>query len=75
MQEELPSEDIPYILIVEEIIMPLIEYKEASIINITIKSCEDNVFKWLIEHNHRFLGTNRVENHHSFRSSMSQVGH
>ena len=44
MQEELPSEEIPYILKVEEIIMPLIEYKEASIMNLMIKSCEDNVF-------------------------------
>ena len=74
VQEELPSEVIPYILKVEEIIMPLIEYKEASIINITIKSCEENVFKWLIEYNHRFLGTDRRENHHSFHSSMSQDG-
>ena len=37
VQEELPSEDIPYILKVEEMIMSLIEYKEASIMNITIK--------------------------------------
>ena len=74
VKEELPSEVIPYILKVEEIIMPLIEYKEASIMNITIKSCEENVFKWLIEHNHLFLGTYRRENHHSFHSSMSQNG-
>ena len=33
--------------------MLVIEYKEASIMNITIKSCEDNVFKWLIKHNNR----------------------
>ena len=54
--------------------MPLIEYKEASIMNITIKSCEDNVFKQPIEHNHQFLGTDGGENHHYFHSSMSQAG-
>ena len=73
MQEELPSEGIPYILKVEEIIMPLNEYNEASIKKIMIKSCEENVFKWLIEHNHKLLGTDGGENHHSFHSSMSKA--
>ena len=54
--------------------MSLIEYNEASIKNIMIKSCEENVFKWLIEPNHQLLGMDGGENHHSFHNSMSQDG-
>ena len=35
VHEELPSEDTQHILEVEEVIISLIEYKEASIVNIT----------------------------------------
>ena len=45
VQEELPSEDIPYILEVEEVIMALIEYKEASVENITITSFKENALE------------------------------
>ena len=47
VQEEMLSEDIPYIFEVEEVIIPLIEYKEASIVNITITSFEEDVLKLL----------------------------
>ena len=43
VQEKLLSEGIPYILEVEKIIVPLIEYKKASIVNITITSFEEDV--------------------------------
>ena len=52
VHEELPSEDIPYILEVEEPIVSFHEIKEASIVNKTIKSFQDKVFKLLIEHNY-----------------------
>ena len=55
-QEELISEDIPYILEVEEIIIPLIEYKEASIVNITVTSFEEDVLKLLNGKYYSFLG-------------------
>ena len=45
VQEELPSENIPYIFEVEEVIIPLIEYKGASILNIKITSFEEDVLK------------------------------
>ena len=74
VQEELPSEDVSYILEMEEVIMPLIEYKKASIVKIVITLFEDYVLKLLIEHNYQFLGTNGGEYHHSLRSLMSQAG-
>ena len=52
VQKELPSEDIPYILEVEEPIVSFHEIKEASNANKTIKSFQDKVFKLLIEHNY-----------------------
>ena len=48
VQEELPSEDIPYILEGEEPIVSFHEIKEASIVNKAIKSIQDKVFKLLI---------------------------
>ena len=74
MQEKLPSEDIPYILEVEEVIMPLIEYKEASIFKIMITSFEENVLKLLNVQYYWFLGMDRGGHHHSYRSSMSLAG-
>ena len=55
VQEELPSEDIPYILEVEEVIIPLIGYKEASIVNIMITSFEEDVLKLLNGQYYSFL--------------------
>ena len=52
VQEELPSEGIPYILEVEEPIVSFHKIKEASIVNKMIKSFEDKAFKLLIEHNY-----------------------
>ena len=48
MQEEFSSEDIPYILEVEELIVSCHEIKEASIAKKMIKSFQDNLFKLLI---------------------------
>ena len=69
MQEEFPSEDIPYILEVEELIVSFHEIKEASIANKMIKSFEDKVFKLLIEHNYRLLENDGGKNHQPIRSS------
>ena len=74
VQEELPSEDVSYILEMEEVIMPLIEYKKASIVKIVITLFEDYVIKLKIEHNYQFLETNGGGYHHSLRSLMSQAG-
>ena len=68
VREELLSEDIPNILEVEEVIIPLIEYKEASIVNITITSFEENVLKLLNGQNYYFLGKDGDKNHQVFYS-------
>ena len=66
--EELSSEDIPYILEVEEPIVSFHEIKEASIANKMIKLFQDNVFKLLIEHNYRLLEKDGGKNHQPIRS-------
>ena len=63
MQKELSSEDIPYILEVEEPIVSFHEIKEASIVNKNIKSFQEKVFKFPIEHNYRLLGKDGCKNH------------
>ena len=68
VQEEFRSEDIPYILEVEEPIVSFHEIKEASIVNKTIKSFEDHVFKLLNEHNYRLLYKDGSKNHQAIRS-------
>ena len=68
MQEELPSEDIPFILEVKEPIVSFHEIKEASIVNKTIKSFEDNVFKFLIKHNYCLLEKDGGKNHQPIHS-------
>ena len=45
VQEELPSEDIPYILAVEEPVVSRDEIEGTSIVDIAIKSFEEDVFK------------------------------
>ena len=68
VQEELPSEDIPYILEVEEPIVSFHEIKKASIVNKTIISFKDKVFKLLIEHDYCLLKKNGGKNHQPIRS-------
>ena len=74
VQEELLSEDIPYILEVEEVIIPLIEYKEASIMNITITSFEEDVLKLLNGQYYSFLGKDGDNNPQVFCSWESPAG-
>ena len=68
VQEELSSEEIPYILEVEEPIVSFHEIKESSIANKTIKSFQDKVFKLLIEHNYRLFENDGGKNHQPIRS-------
>ena len=68
VQEKLSSEDIPYILEVEEPIVSFHEIKEAFIANKTIKSIQDKVFKLLIEHNYRLLEKDGGKNHQPIHS-------
>ena len=68
VEEELPSEDISYILDVEEPIVSFHEIKEASIANKTIKSFEDKVFMLLIEHSYHLLEKDGSKNHQPISS-------
>ena len=68
VQEKLSSEDIPYILEVEEPIVSFHEIKEAFIANKTIKSIQDKVFKLLIEHNYHLLEKDGGKNHQPIHS-------
>ena len=68
VQEEFPSEDMLYLLEVQESIVSFHEIKEASIANKMIKSFEDNVFKLLIEHNYHLLEKDGGKNHQPIRS-------
>ena len=68
VQEEMLSEDIPYIFEVEEVIIPLIEYKEASIVNIKITSFEEDVLKLLNGQYYSFLGKNEGKSPKALRS-------
>ena len=68
VQKELPSEDIPYILEVEELTVSFYEIKEASNANKTIKSFQDKVFKLLIEHNYSLLEKDEGKNHQPIHS-------
>ena len=63
VQEELSSDDRPYILEVEEPIVSFHEIKEASNGNKTIKSFQDKAFKLLIEHNYHLLEKDGGKNH------------
>ena len=68
VQEELSSDAIPYILVVEETIVSFHEIKEASNVNKTIKSFQDKVFKLPIEHNYHLLEKDGGKNHKPIRS-------
>ena len=57
-----------YILEVEEVIIPFIEHKEASIINIMITSFEEVVLKLLNVQYYSFLGKDEGKNLQAFRS-------
>ena len=50
VQEELPSEDIPYILEVQELVISWYEIEETSIVKKTGKSFEEYVLKLLQGH-------------------------
>ena len=68
VQKEIPSEDIPYILEVEEPIVSFHEIKEAPIANKNIKSIQDKVFKLVPEHNYCLLKKDGSKNHKPIRS-------
>ena len=68
MQEELPSEDIPYILEVEELVVSWHEIEGTSIVDIAIKSFEEDVLKLKKRHYYSFLKKDRGKNPQVFRS-------
>ena len=68
MQEELPGEDIPYILEVEKPVVSWHEIKGTSIMDITIKSFEEDVLKLLKGHYYSFLEKDGGKNPQAFRS-------
>ena len=55
VQEELPSEDRPYILEVEEPVVSWHVIRGTFIVDITIKSFEEDVLKLLKGHYYSFL--------------------
>ena len=57
VQEELSSEDIPYILEVEELVVSWHEVEETSIVKKTCKSFEEYVLKLLKRHYRSFLSS------------------
>ena len=62
VQEELPSEDIPYILEVEEPIVSCHKIEGTSIVDMVIKSFEEDVSKLLKGHYYSFLEKDRGKN-------------
>ena len=68
VQEELPSEDIPYILEVEELVVSWHEIEETSIVDIAIKSFEEDVLKLKMGHYYSFLKKDGDKNPQAFRS-------
>ena len=68
VQEEFPSEDIPYILEVEEPVFSWHEIKGTSIVDIAIKSFEEDVLKLEKGHYYSLLNTNGGKNPQLFRS-------
>ena len=74
VQEELPSEDIPYILEVEEPVVSWHEIEGTSIVDIAIKSFEEDVLKLQKGHYYSFLNKDGAKNPEAFRSWYSQVG-
>ena len=79
MHEELKIEEVTLISKVEEHMFQLNKEMEATIVkqkeeNLKNMIVSDYVPKFLLEHNYKFFGTDEGGNHHSFHSSMSQVG-
>ena len=68
VQEEFPSEDIPYILEVEEPIVTWHEIEGTSIVDIAIKSFEEDVLKLLKGHYYSFQEKNGGKNPQAFHS-------
>ena len=62
VQEELPSEDRPYILEVEEPIVSWHKIERTSIVDIAIKSFEEDVLKLLKGHYYSFLEKDEGKN-------------
>ena len=74
VHEELESEKMPYILEVNEIIWALDENEKATIMEKEHASIEDNVLKYLHDHNYSILGKHECKDHYPFRSLKSQAG-
>ena len=68
VQEELPSEDIPYILEVEEPVVSWHEIEGTSIVDIVIKSFEEDVLKLKKGHYYSFLKKDGGKNPQEFCS-------
>ena len=68
VQEELPSEDRPYILEVEEPIVSWHEIEGTSLVDILIKSFEEDVLKLLKGHYYSFLENDGAKNPQALRS-------
>ena len=68
MQEEWASEDIPYILEVEEPVVSWHEIEGTSIVDIVIKSFEEDVLKLLKGHYYSFLENDGGRNPQASRS-------
>ena len=66
--EELPSEDMPYIWEVEEPVVSWHDIEGTSIMDIAIKSFEEDVFKLLKGHYYSFLEKDGGKNLQAFRS-------
>ena len=58
VQEEFPSDDRPYILEVEELVVSWHEVEGTSIVDIVINSFEEDVLKLLEGHYYSFLEKN-----------------
>ena len=79
MHEELKIEEVTPMSKVEERIFQLNKEMEATIVkqkeeNLKNMIVSDYVPKFLLEHNYQFFGIDEGGNHHSFHSSMTQVG-
>ena len=68
VQEELPSEDIPYILEVEELVVSWHEIEGTSIVDIVIKQFEEDVLKLRKGYYYSFLEKDGGNNHQPIRS-------
>ena len=68
VHEEFPSEDIPYILEVEKHVVLWHEIKGTSIVEIMIKSFEEDIVNIQKGHYYSFLENDGNKNPQAFRS-------